>query len=509
MAIQIARSSTKSDCLQTQPGRIKAYCGAHATHTLNIKDTRLGQQTVHGGPVPAWADAAVASHMRDMCDLVPAPSPWTNGPKSPMQPMFEWKVFVFRIGVVTFSILENVMCYLAFMTTADPSATFYNAFEAYALRVAGYDIVLLVLAVINTAYMFLCWVVIAIFKLKVWRNLCAIRLIFSLSSGLLCLMLTLFAEQTKIFPFLCTVCVLMHLGFVFVGFLHTVKRQTSTTRKMLCYSGIGIVSVFTVVWIILYAADGVVFLRNKNCVTSTNKAMPVKIRGLHGWQCVRWGQVLQIVHEPTPGEVAYNAHCSTTFHDFGRVPSPGGEAPERRAQLLQCPSQCQALGLGTLVVGCEVYDARSSVCSAAVQLGLLPPNQGGVVKVVGREARKSRYYGRCNRNGILSIESAPLQGNSASGGLPVKQEWAFYFQDAPGREADDAITLHGWKKVDGQVAVNEPWRRFSADVSWVVGGGTLNRQQVLLGPPTDATAEPDIQLNFCHGDEPQPENVCP
>mmetsp|Transcript_74853 Transcript_74853/g.148328 ORF Transcript_74853/g.148328 Transcript_74853/m.148328 type:complete len:448 (+) Transcript_74853:125-1468(+) len=447
--------------------------------------------------------------MRDMCGLVPAPSNQTSGPKAPMQPVFEWKVFVFRVGIATFSILETVMCYLAFLTTTDPRATFYNKFEAHVLQLPGYDVVLVCLAVINTVYLFLFWVVVAIYKLKIWRNLCAVRLIFSISSGLLCFVLVLYAEQVHIYPFLCTLCVLMHLGFVFLGFLHPMRRQVSAARLMICYTGISIVAMLTLAWVILYAVDGMVFFRNDKCLASSNRAMPVKIRGIADWQCVKWGQLHHIVHEPTPGEEPYQAHCSTTFHAFGRTPLPGGKAPERRAQLVRCPAQCQSLGLGTLVVGCDVYDARSAVCSAAVQMGLLQPNQGGVVKVVGREARASRYYGRCNRNTILSTESAPIQTNTSSTSN-IRQEWAFYFQDAPGREADDMLTLHGWHKVEGEVPANEPWRRFSADVSWVLGGGTLKRREVQLGPLTgDDEVEPEIQLNFCHGDKPQPENVCP
>jgi hypothetical protein len=500
MALEYARPTGDNDLL-------KAYCGAQNTHAINIKDTRLGESgTLFGNPVPVWGDAAAASHMRDMCGLVPAPSPWNKKNKAPpMQPVFEWKVFVFRVGAVISSILENVTCYLAFLSTADPRASFYNKFEAHVLRMPGYDATLLCLAVVNTVYLFLFWVIVAVYKLKVWRNLCAVRMIFSIPTGLLCLILVLFAEQEKIHPFLCTVCVLMHIGFTFLGFSNSVRRQVSAARQLTCYTGVTIMALLSLALIILYAADGMVFLRNDKCLTSSNKAMPVKIRGLPEWQCVKWGQSHHIVHKPTPGETPYQAHCSTTFHDFGRVPVPGGKAPERRAQLLRCPAQCQSLGLGTVVVGCDIYDARSAVCSAAVQMGLLPPNQGGVVKVVGRKARESRYYGRCNRNTILSVESAPLQRNTSSI-ANIKQEWAFYFQDAPGREGDDMLTLHSWHKVDGDVPVNEPWRAFSADVSWVLGGGSRNRQQVQIGP---REGEPDIQLNFCHGDEKQPQNVCP
>merc|ERR1712151_583463 len=127
-----------------------------------------------------------------------------------------------------------------------------------------------------------------------------------------------------------------------------------------------------------------VFFRNSKCRWTLNHAMPVRIKGLDAWQCAKWGKVQYIEHEVDSNEPIFDAHCSTPFHMFGKVPAPDEPIPGKRAQLVRCPPRCQSIPLQTNLIGCQVYDARSSVCSAAVQMGVLGVDQGGVIKVVGR-----------------------------------------------------------------------------------------------------------------------------
>jgi len=441
--------------------------------------------------------------MRDMCGLVPAPGPLTHGGGAApdvLQRRLDWRRLTFKSGVCVFAVAENVACYLAFLQTNDPHLNFYNKFEAHALRLPGLDTVLLILAVVNSVYLFIFWTLVTVIKLDIFKVMAVGRVGISAACSVICFALVFFAESTKVAPFLCTVFFFLHLEFVIVGFLCFDKGEATPVQRGLCYAGMACVAIALLAWCLAFLLDGMTFLRDVSCVASKNRAMPVKIRGMDEWQCVRWGQTHYITHMPDPEEATYQAHCSTSFHAFGKIPGLGEEAPGRRAQLVHCPPQCQSFGLGMKVIGCKVYDARSSVCSAAVQMGVLAANQGGTVKVVGREPLAPGQYGRCNLNGVLSESTADTEGADAT-----RRDWAFYFQDVDGMESEDMVVLHGWRRTSFH-STRQPWKSFIADVSWVIGGGKVHREEVPFGPSNDTNS--DIQLDFCHPASPAPLNRC-
>jgi len=299
-------------------------------------------------------------------------------------------------------------------------------------------------------------------------------------------------------------------------------RQPPRARVLLCGGILAGLGLLMLVWCLMYVLDGMAFLRETECRATENKAMPVRIVGVSRWQCAKWGVPHYITRLPYSSGSAFQAQCSTPFHVFDQlVATANGTvwSPSQHAHWVQCPPSCQDFGLGVEVAGCRAYDARSSICAAAVQMGVVNTDRGGLVKVVGRPPPSS--YERCNLNGVMSVDDASslpgtalivARGSSlvaagdVSGAAALQQNvtisGAFYFQEVAGMEQDDVLTLHGFRKLETP-GPKQPYRSYAADVSWRIGGGELQRKEVILGPSGDA----EIELDFCHGDDPAP-NDC-
>lgn len=56
------------------------------------------------------------------------------------------------------------------------------------------------------------------------------------------------------------------------------------------------------------------------------------------------------------------------------------------------------------------------------------------------------------------------------------------------------ISLHGWEQKETP-ALQEPWRAYTANATWVVGG-TTRYKEVILGPSSNLV-NAGIELNFC------------
>jgi hypothetical protein len=501
---------------------IKPYCGARATTVLEIENTRLGTRDVHGKGVPVWADVGFATHLRGA--VVPVVSSTTDveSPKyvDHLDLRFNWRRYLYRKCVILLSILENIMCYLAFFEMKAPSDHFYNKVDAHIMNLPGLGMTLLVLAAVDSALTFLFLAAIIAMEVDIYRAASMVRLPLSACCTAICFALTLFGEQTKIFPFLQNLFALLSLE-VFLLYGTTVldgggqrpesvspaepKKKKRPSRQDIDaeakrrlsqgnYFFPVIVGLFTLIWCLLFASDKMVFARNENCLATRNRAMPVRVDGVAEWQCAKWGATHYIKRLPDLSEPIFDGFCSTTFNVFDS-PSPeaGVMVPSTKAHRIRCPDQCQTLELG-IVTGCEVYDARSSVCAAAVQMGLLEPDVGGIVTVVGRTPLTQ--YERCNQHGVKSMHTR-VPGLEVSYGLSsnvTATGWAFYFQVPATRHLDE-ITLHSNRGKDGvSAAANAPYTRYVADVSWVVGG-IARQEDVTIGPNEGAP----IELNFCRG----------
>lgn len=405
-----------------------------------------------------------------------------------LQPQFRGSQCIFRFVAVALSVIENALCYVAYFQAKSSEDSLYNKYEAYVLGYPGLDSTLLVFAVLSTVFLFFIWTVMAFVRVDLYHQLTSLRLTLSLPAGGMCTALVFFSEGKQVGPFLCASCVCLHL-IVFLSHEYFLrKRRVGACRTKVWFAGIFLLSVWTVSFILMFIFGFSYYLRDSDCPATENGAMPVRIRGVDEWQCVKWGVPHYVRRQPSPTETPYTGFCSTSFHVFDRISnaSTGATVPSSNAHFLMCPSYCQALGLGTTVVGCGVYSSDSSVCSAAVQMGILSANQGGVVKVVGRAPPPSNQYDRCNRNGVTSTDAPAVPAGSNAGG------WAFYFQ-VEGRENLDMIEMTSWKRA-GTPGSAEPWRSYTADVRWVVGG-TSHRKEVMLGPSD--SADEDIELNFC------------
>lgn len=347
----------------------------------------------------------------------------------------------------------------------------------------GLDTTLLIFAVLNTCFMFMLWICVAFVKRDLYDTMASGRLLLSLPIGGMCAAIVFFAEHTKAYPFLCLCSVLLY--FIVWSFGQCKAKGEDQARRRKCYTPLMFIFIgWLATVIVLFVVKPADYIRNSSCPATTNKAMPVRIKGVTQWQCVKWDKPHHITRVPVAGSPIYDALCSTSFHAFNTIvnSSSNPHVPSSASHYVRCPSHCQSLGLGTSVVGCRIYSATSSICSAAVQMGILQSNSGGLVKVVGRPVPSS--YQRCNQHGVLSIDVAP----SATVQSPV---WAFYFQ-VTGMENLDMVTLHDWKKT-GIPGAREPWKSYKVSASWVVGGISRS-EEVQMGPNTG-----DLELNFCHG----------
>lgn len=483
---------------------IKPYCGAtrvavlsgpieeaDATEVSRAISTKAADATtceVYKAPVPAWADLGIVHHMQEA--VVPEEAMPDAGVKH-LKVKFQAGRCIFRFSVVILSLFENILCYLAYLQVAPPEDSFYNKFEAHLLGFPGLEVVLLVFSIFNSCYLLAFWMMIAFIRLDLYSSLATGRLLFSLPTGGICVAMVFFGEGTKIFPFLCAICVLLHFFVWIMRHSRNLAWDPEQAWRPLLYRVLaGFIIMWLICFIVMFAVESADYLYDSECPATTNKAMPVRIKGVHEWQCVKWHQPHYIRRTPAPGHAIHSALCSTSFHAFNTLvnASTGEQEPSSGAHMVRCPSHCQDLGLGDSVIGCEVYSATSSICSAAVQMGILVANAGGIVKVVGRAppVLSSGKYTRCNRNGILSSDTPILASDTTP-------DWAFYFQVA-GLESLDMVTLHGWSKT-GTPGASEPWKSYVADVTWVVGGES-QRREVVLGPGGE---DAEIELNFCRG----------
>lgn len=417
------------------------------------------------------------------------------------------------------ALLENILCYLAFLETNSPKGNFYNKFEAHLLIMPGIVTVVLVLAVIDTIYIFVSWAAICLVNLDMVALVSAVRIPFCVIRGALFFVLVLFGESTKTFSFLASCLVMSNIElWLFCGLYYRAegKEHDEKPQSTVKFGAAASLGVFILVWCFLFFADAMFFLRSAECEATSNNAMPVRVDGVAEWQCLRWNKPHHIPRLPTTGEKPYEAYCSTDFSVFDTVSDTGVRSRSSSAHVVRCPPSCQTFDLGTVVVGCYIYDAASSICSSAVQAGVLEPDVGGDVVVVGKQPLTS--YDRCNLNGIVSANSrlavaptnapssANAQGSNSSIVAPAL-DWAFYFQ-TPTLTHLDMVTLHGWSQKSGLPSkASEPWSLYSANVSWVIGGTPYHRE-VTLGPRAAAATGDGVEVSFCHKRTDSTEQEC-
>eukprot|EP00927_Polykrikos_kofoidii_P043682 TRINITY_DN37758_c0_g1_i1.p1 TRINITY_DN37758_c0_g1~~TRINITY_DN37758_c0_g1_i1.p1 ORF type:complete len:519 (+),score=63.21 TRINITY_DN37758_c0_g1_i1:64-1620(+) len=493
---------------------IRPYCGARLVINRSTEDSHCSSdRRVYGAPVRAWVDDSLAGHLHGA--VVPyAPSQVPSGESEPapyLKSQFSRQRCFFKAGVVIVAVFENLACYLAYFESRAPEARFYNKYQAHFLLLPGLDTTVLVLACMNTVWLFVSWVLLFVVQVDAHETISAARLLPSGISGIICTVIVLFGESTVVFAFVCSACVFLNLIlWVLLGRCPGEREpQTLQEEKIDPSEGhrarvrlairLGFAAFLiavTLTWLLLFSLDAMVFLRNENCVATRNTAMPVRIDGVPDWQCARWGETHYVQRKPDESKEVLKAFCSTTFQEFNKLSASNTWIPGIGAHRLHCPPQCQSLGLSGAVLGCQVYDAGSSVCAAAVQMGVLEPDQEGVVVVIGRPPPTSGRYEKCNLNTVKST-SGPVPTQAAvdpNSTAPVAAPpWSFYFQ-VPGLETHDMVTLHDWSRSDAEsVNLNEPWRNYVADVSWVIGG-MPGRTKVVLGPSAAAA----VELNFCH-----------
>jgi len=485
---------------QTPPGRqdhaaMKPYSGAPAKGAMMVYDTDggIGHPHVNHRPAPAWADLGIVNHLEG---AVVSEKAAASAGAEHLQPQFRGSSCLFRFVAVVLSLVENVLCYVAYFEAKSSEDSLYNKYEAYVLGYPGLDSTLLVFAVLSTVFLFILWTIMAFVRVDLYNQLTSLRLTLSLPAGGICTALVFFSDGKQVGPFLCATCVLLHL-IVYLGHEYFVRRQRlGVWCTRVWFACIVLIMVWTASFVLMFISGFSYYLRDSDCPATDNRAMPVKIKGVDEWQCVKWGVPHYVRRKPSPTETPYSGLCSTSFNVFDKIAnaSTGATVSSSDAHLLRCPSYCQALGLGTTVVGCGVYSSDSSVCSAAVQMGILPANQGGVVKVVGRAPPPSNQYDRCNKNGVTStdVPAVPAGSNTDDPDEASSGGWAFYFQ-VEGNENLDMIEMASWKKTSTPGST-EPWRSYMVDVRWVVGG-TSRRKEVMLGPPD--SGDQDIGLNFC------------
>lgn len=532
---------------------VKPYCGATNKSRIVVQEAWLSRQSVTEGGPPKWADLALASRMAST--VVKVQHTPTDG-TAHLQQRFSTSRCIFRFLAVLLSICENVFAYCAYAQIKNPEDELYNKYEAHAIGFKGLDIWLLILAATNSLFLFAYWAMVAVVKFDLYRALTMARLLLSLPVGAITVLVVMCAESTKLFPFFCATCVLMHLEIWLFNEYRVRKQEGVTGCKIRIWVGLMIFfGIVLVMWTQMFFVDAIFFVRDKNCPASKNIAMPVHIKEIDEWHCVKWKRKHYIKRVPATSERTHEAFCDTSFRNAFDDASGN---PSLKAHYVRCPKQCQSLGLGTSrLFGCGVYHADSSICAAAVHMGLLEPDTEGVVKVIGRQPFKSGMYERCHRNGILSkggssesftsslatstgcscstgtadssalapapvpapapaVQTSGVNGgnnNSSAASAPTAaaaaststgcscsavtpnkaKDWAFYFQMESTKDLD-MITLEGWKMTTTP-SLLEPWKAFTAQVSWVVGG-TSHSKEVKLGRP-EGTGSP-LELNFCH-----------
>jgi len=459
---------------------IRPYCGAKPTSTLDVHSTRLGDGMVHGAPRPAWADVGLASHMRSA--VVPAP---VEEAEETMQPFFQAKSCVFRFAAAIVAVIEAVASYLAYVETRDPGDLLYNKFEAYALLMPGLEYSLLVVSILNTGYIVGFGLLICVSQMDLFLTFAKFRLVLSGACGIISVMLAVIAESTKVFPSLCIFIVLVNSQTWVLHNLFTQTKELRVQRRRLLAGLAVLIAALAIAWCLMFLLGGIAFLQTDACPATRNKAMPVSIQGVNEVQCAKWGTTHQIRRVPVQGERVYQGFCTTSYEVFDQNGTASYTAHDVR-----CPPSCQTLGLGTSVIGCSVYDGRSSICAAAVQMGVLPVDQAGIVRVVGRPPPTTWDGARCIANGVQTIVPGSAADTKSRTGAPV----AFYFQGTQGTLSFDTLTLHSWSK-NGVLKTREPWKSFDVDVSWSVGGSVPQRSKVPLGPQSGTGN--GIQVNFC------------
>lgn len=503
---------------------VRPYCGAKLSSVLAVQDTRLEDGSLHGHPLPAWVDVGLASHMRGFCGLVPAPAAWSTDTKATpkqLRKAFDRKLCLYRLLIAGSSVLESVSCWVTVWEIAYPEKNLYNKFEAYELGLPGIDRALGVLSAINSLYLFMFFVMVSVFRCDLYRALACGRLVLSFGTGFICMMLVFISESTKVFPFVSTLCSMLYFQAVLFGLLVSWRGKAPSPRTVKLVKVVhALFFAVTAAWCLMYALDGMAFLREDSCRATKNRAMPVRIRGVSKWQCAAWGKPHDVRREPASGTAVLRAQCLTSFHIFD-MPVASDTAtvwtPSQEAHYVLCPPSCQQFGLATDVMGCRVYDARSSICAAAVQMGMISASTGGLVTAVGRSLPAT--LSSCQLNSVMSVGNASAmpgtqyiheRGSEAERGpgaappaLNVTKLGAFYFQGGLGMGEEDVVTLHGFRKLKTPGA-KKPYLSYVADVSWRIGGGDVQTNEIVIGPSADAEAE----LNFCRAGGNDAPNRC-
>lgn len=475
------------------PAAIKPYCGAKATHVLSLHDAGT-DRNVHGRPIAAWADVGLSSHMKSA--VVPAweakaPEGGTDAGVPYLRHSMELWQSVFKCFIILVTVLENLSNYLAYFESMNPDRHLYNKYEAHAIGLQGLCTSVLIFALLNTVSMLVGFTLVVLFRIDAFFALASCRIPLSFATLIVCVMEVFIGEQTMVFAFLCSLFAGLHLeAWVLYP---AVRPKDGQQVRLFTKVATALIALILIVWCVLFSANAVFFLHNRQCVTTVNSAMPVRLKDVVHWQCAKWGQVHHIIRVPKPGSPVLDAFCTTDFYAL-QATAPG-VGTTNSAYFVRCPSQCQALGLGSTVVGCKSYHASSSVCSAAVQMGVLQANRGGTVTVVARASPEAGFE-RCNQNGILSSSTV----NTSALNLPANvSATSFYFQ-GPGTEHFDVLELKSWKKVSDP-SPHRPWRSYVASVSWTVGG-VAHQSEVTLGPPSRPDVE--VELNFCRSQDSGP-----
>lgn len=180
---------------------VRPYSGALPNQVVNIDGTTIAE-----APTIAWADLGLVKHMSAANEL----SAYTRPQTGPC---------LLRGVVVSVALLENVLTYFTYFQVRNPEDHLHNKFEAHMPAFPYLDLVLLVLAICNTVYLLMCWAALSLVGMDIYisRSLAIGRVLFSIPVGCVCMMLTVFAERIEMFPFFCTISVMLYVGVLVLG----------------------------------------------------------------------------------------------------------------------------------------------------------------------------------------------------------------------------------------------------------------------------------------------------
>lgn len=180
---------------------LKPYSGALSNQVVNIDGKMVAEE-----PTIAWADLGLVKHMSAANELSAYTQPQTG-------------LCLLRWVMVSVALLENVLTCFTYFEVRNPEDHLHNKFEAHMPTFPRVDLVLLVLAICNTAYLLMCWTALSLVRMDIYisRSLAIGRVLFSIPVGCVCMMLTVFAERIEMFPFFCTISVMLYVVVVVLG----------------------------------------------------------------------------------------------------------------------------------------------------------------------------------------------------------------------------------------------------------------------------------------------------